>query len=106
MSTNMEHSGGIDDESTSPLGQVLDQNLLIARRDLIIQKYLGKPMTEDMKQLHKWHEEYNMAEKNPKLQDPIIEDVQFDKLDDAGIERCIAELAEEIVVENRFCRDC
>jgi hypothetical protein len=100
----MERDNG---DRPSSYEQPNDQSQLKAKLHLVIQNHFQKAPALSSQQLHKWHEEYKAVPAN-KLdsQHVVIQEVQADELDQEAVERCIAELAADIFVENRFCSDC
>jgi hypothetical protein len=92
---------------TSSYEQSNDQKQLKAKLHAVVQNCFQKAPALSPQQLRKWHEEYKAVPANKlNSQHVIIQEVQSDELDEHAVERCIAELAADISVENRFCGDC
>jgi hypothetical protein len=84
-----------------------DQNQLKAKLHVVLQNCFPKAPTLSSQQLHKWHEEYKAVPANQLVSHHVvIQEIQSDELDKDAVEQCIAALAANISVENRFCTDC
>ncbi|RYP21679.1 hypothetical protein DL765_002140 [Monosporascus sp. GIB2] len=103
----MEQDQRTNHENAFSFERNSNQNQLDSKYHLAIQKCFQKPRDMGLYGLQKWHHTYNAADgRFLQSQDPVIQEVQFDKLERNAIEKCIAELAKGVPVTNGFCGDC